>query len=73
MIYYEICRKILPDFKYVLPQDYLKTWGLQGKKDAYGGLCVTWTAMYLHCRILDLDVPREEIIKHLDTLSKDFY
>ena len=68
----DLFKKILPDFKYISPQDYLKTWGLQGKKDAYGGLCVTWTAMYLHYRILNPNVSREEIINHLDTLSKNF-
>lgn len=68
----KLFRKILPEFKYISPQDYLKTWGLQGKKDAYGGLCVTWTAMYLHYRVLNPNVSREDIIKHLDTLSKNF-
>ena len=68
----DLFKKILPDFKYISSQDYLPTWGLQGKTDAYGGLCVTWTAMYLHYRILNPNSSREEIIKHLNNLNQNF-
>jgi len=44
-------KKYFPEYKYISPQDYLPTYGFQAKVDAYSGLCVTWSAMYLHYRI----------------------
>ena len=46
----------LPDFKYIPPSKYEPEEGLQARLDAYSGLCVTWSILYLHYRVLNPDV-----------------
>lgn len=64
--------KILPDYKYISPNDYLPRYGLQSKTDEYTGLCVTWSILYVHYRILNPDKPRNILIKHMNKLKKRF-
>ena len=64
--------KIIPGYKYISPQVYLPTYGLQAKVDAYTGLCVTWSIMYVHYRILNPTIERNKIIFHMRKLKKNF-
>ena len=58
-------QKFFPDYKYISPKDYLPSYGFQAKFDAYSGLCVTWSTMYLHYRVLNPDLTSKEITKHI--------
>ena len=53
--------KFFPDYKYISPQDYLPSYGFQAKIDAYSGLCVTWSTMYLHYRVLNPDLTSKKL------------
>jgi len=58
--------KYLPDFTYIPPSKYEPKHGLQARLDAFSGLCVTWSILYLHYRILNPDVPPKKLITYLD-------
>ena len=65
--------KFFHDYKYISPKDYLPSYGFQAKIDAYSGLCVTWSTMYLHYRVLNPDSNSKEITKHIKKkVNKDF-
>ena len=55
-----------PDFKYIPPSEYEPKEGLQGRLDAFSGLCVTWSILYLHSRVLNPDIPPKRLIDYLD-------
>ena len=56
----------LPDFKYIPPSEYEPKSGLQARLDAFSGLCVTWSILYLHYRVLNPDVHPKKLINYLD-------
>ena len=56
----------LPDFKYIPPSEYEPKEGLQARLDAFSGLCVTWSILYLHYRVLNPDVSPKKLINYLD-------
>ena len=63
----------LPDFKYIPPSEYEPKSGLQARLDAFSGLCVTWSILYLHYRVLNPDVHPKKLINYLDKkVSKNF-
>jgi len=65
--------KFFPDYKYISPKDYLPSYGFQAKYDAYSGLCVTWSTMYLHYRVLNPNVSSKQITTHIKKkVNKDF-
>ena len=64
--------KILPGYGYISPQNYLPTYGLQARIDAYTGLCVTWSIMYVHYRILNPKINRKILVRYMSTLKKQF-
>ena len=64
--------KIIPKYTYISPQNYLPTYGLQWRIDAYTGLCVSWTMLYIHYRILNPKIDRKRIIKYMNTFTKKF-
>ena len=64
--------KILPKYSYISPQNYLPTYGLQGRIDSYTGLCVSWSMLYIHYRILNPTIERKRIIKYMNTFTKKF-
>lgn len=64
--------KILPKYTYIAPNDYLPRYGLQSKTDAYTGLCITWSMIYVHYRILNPEKSRKEIIKHMNKIKRRF-
>ena len=55
-----------PDYTYIPPSKYEPKDGLQARLDAFSGLCVTWTILYLHYRVLNPDIPPKELISYLD-------
>jgi hypothetical protein len=60
----------LTDFKYLAPFDISPKIGLQFKADAYGGMCVTFTMLYLQLRIMNPDIIQNELINYLLKKSK---
>ena len=57
-------------YKYRPPHDYLPSFGLQVKVDAYNGLCVTWNILYIHYKLLNPDVPSKTLISHINRYTK---
>ena len=65
-------KDILPKYRYISPQTYLPTYGLQARIDAYTGLCVTWSIMYVHYRLLNPNINRKTLVRYMSKLSKNF-
>jgi len=59
-------RLYFPRFTFIPPSDYERKEGVQMNLDAYSGLCVTWTILYLHYRILNPDVPRKLLLRYIE-------
>ena len=59
-----------PDYTFIPPSRYEPEEGLQARLDAFSGLCVTWSILYLHYRILNPDVDPKKLIKYLETKIK---
>jgi len=55
----------LNKYKYISPIDISPKIGVQLKADAYYGMCVTYSLMYLQLRIMNPDVDQKEIVKYL--------
>lgn len=67
---------VLPDlgldnFTYLAPQKISPFSGVQMKADAYCGMCVTISMMYLHLRILNPDIKQLKLIKFMLNRSKE--
>ena len=60
----------LHSFIYLKPTNISKKIGIQMKSDAYNGMCVTISAMYLHMRILNVNVKQYKIIDYFIKMSK---
>jgi hypothetical protein len=55
----------LKKYTYISPIDISPKLGPQAKADAYDGMCVTYSMMYLQLRIMNPDIDQKEIIKYL--------
>ena len=55
----------LNKFKYISPVDYSPVIGIQLKVDAYDGMCLTYSIMYLQLRLMNPDVDQKDIVKYL--------
>lgn len=55
----------LKKYSYISPIDISPKIGVQLKADAYDGMCLTYSMMYLQLRIMNPDVDQDEIIKYL--------
>jgi hypothetical protein len=64
---HKFVRMNLPGFTYIPPSKYEPEDGLQFRLDAFSGLCVTWSMLYLHYRILNPDLPPKKLIQYLET------
>ena len=71
--YFKVSRNVhrffkmyFPGFRYIPPNKYEAGEGLQMKLDAFSGLCVTWSILYLHYRILNPDVQPAKLIRYLE-------
>lgn len=68
-------KKVLPkmglqDFKYIPPASISPALGIQSKADAYGGMCVTITMLYLHLRVMNPDIDQKLVVKYLLDMDK---
>ena len=54
----------LNNYKYIKPESISSKIGIQRKADAYCGMCVTISMMYLLLRILNVNTPQKDIIKY---------
>ena len=60
-------KQILPEFQYYGTNETTPYLGPQIKADAYEGLCVTWSCMYMLLRLLNPDLtPAEVTIRMID-------
>lgn len=59
----------LYNFKYLKPINISKKIGIQRKADAYDGMCVTISAMYLQMRILNVNLKQSKIIDYFINMS----
>ena len=50
--------------------EYLPSYGLQVKVDAYNGLCVTWNILYVHYKLLNPDISSKDLINHINKYVK---
>jgi hypothetical protein len=55
----------LKEYTYISPVDISPKIGVQLKADAYNGMCVTYSMIYLQLRLMNPDVDQTEIIKYL--------
>jgi hypothetical protein len=60
----------LNEYTYISPIDISPKIGVQLKADAYNGMCVTYSMIYLQLRLMNPDVDQVEIIKYLLKKSK---
>ena len=65
---HKFVRMNLPDFTYIPPSKYEPEDGLQVRLDAFSGLCVTWSILYLHYRILNPDLNPKKLMEYLDKI-----
>lgn len=63
---HKFVRMNLPEFTYIPPSKYEPEDGLQVRLDAFSGLCVTWSILYLHYRILNPDLNPKKLMQYLD-------
>jgi hypothetical protein len=55
----------LYDYKYISPFIMSPPIGPQMKADAYGGMCMTYSMLYLHLRLINPDLPQKKVIQYL--------
>jgi hypothetical protein len=55
----------LKNYTYISPFDYSPAIGIQLKVDAYDGMCLTYSIMYLQLRIMNPDVDQKDIVKYM--------
>ena len=68
----KLMKKIgIDDYKYLEPQKLSPYQGIQKKADAFCGMCVTITMMYLHMRILNPDIKQNKIVSYFLDQSKN--
>jgi hypothetical protein len=60
----------LNDFTYLSPVDLEPLIGPQSVGDLFGGMCVTFSMIYLHLRIMNPDIKSENIVAYLSKMTK---
>ena len=63
---FKFFKMYLPGFRYIPPNKYEAKEGLQMRLDAWSGLCVTWSILYLHYRVLNPNVNPKDLINYLE-------
>lgn len=61
----------LDNYTYISPFDFSPVIGAQTKVDAYDGMCLTYSIMYLQLRIMNPDVNQKDIVKYMLKKPKD--
>ena len=62
----KFAKKYFPNYRIISPKDYEPRNGLQSKIDAYSGMCVTWSILYLNYRILNPNIPVKKLVRHIN-------
>jgi len=60
----------LNNYKYISPFDISPVIGIQRKSDAYNGMCLSYSLMYLQLRVMNPDIDQKDIIKYMISKSK---
>jgi hypothetical protein len=55
----------LNNFTYISPLDISPKFGLQAKSDAYTGMCLTYSMLYLQLRLMNPDIIQKELVNYL--------
>lgn len=55
-----------PELTFIPPSKFEPSDGLQMRIDAFSGLCVTWTILYLHYRILNPDIKPKRLVTYIE-------
>ena len=61
----------LKNYTYISPIDISPKLGLQLKADAYYGMCLSYSMLYLQLRIMNPDIDQADIIKYLIKKPRD--
>ena len=59
-------KQYLPAYRYIRPSEYEPKRGLQYRLDDFSGLCITWSILYLHYRLLNPDIDPKKLVSYLD-------
>ena len=62
--------KYFPEYILISPKNYEPKNGLQSTVDAYGGMCVSWSILYLNYRILNPEVSSKVLVRHINNKIK---
>ena len=65
-------KQYFPTYKFISPISYESSKGLQEKIDAFSGMCVSWSILYLHYRLLNPNVSQLKLVNYLNkTINKN--
>ena len=59
-----------PEYTVISPKDYEPKNGLQTTVDAFNGMCVSWSILYLNYRILNPETKSNILVKHINRKIK---
>lgn len=62
--------KYFQEYKIISPKDFEPRNGLQATIDAYSGMCVSWSILYLNYRILNPDISSKVLVRHINKKIK---
>ena len=62
--------KYFPYYRLISPKDFEPQNGLQATIDAFSGMCVTWSILYLNYRILNPNIPIKTLVRHINKTIK---
>ena len=57
---------IFPEYDFIHVSDFISCPAFQNKYDTYSGMCLSWSALYLHYRILNIKHNYKDIIRHMN-------
>lgn len=64
-------KQYFPSYKFISPTSYEPSTGLQDKIDAFSGMCVSWSILYLHYRLLNPNISQKKLVNYLNkTITK---
>tara|TARA_B100000900_G_scaffold386548_1_gene377100 strand:+ start:684 stop:1487 length:804 start_codon:yes stop_codon:yes gene_type:complete len=62
--------KYFPGYRVISPKDFEPRNGLQSTIDAFSGMCVTWSILYLNYKILNPTIPIKILVRHINKKIK---
>lgn len=63
-------QKYFPNYRVISPKNYEPKNGLQSTIDAFSGMCVTWSILYLNYRILNPSISSKILVRHINKKIK---